>query len=107
MSTADQAPPAGYAGRAPRGVGHSAAVGPLGRIRRELGVEPGSAVAVEDSVTGATAAVAAGCRVLYIPSTDGQPDVAGAHTHSTLEGVDVAGLHALTSGSPVGAAVGQ
>ncbi|MBB5830569.1 nitrilase-related carbon-nitrogen hydrolase [Brachybacterium aquaticum] len=38
---ADQAPPAGYAGRAPRGVGHSAAVGPLGRIRRELGVEPG------------------------------------------------------------------
>ena len=73
----------------------------------ELGVEPGSAVAVEDSVTGATAAVAAGCRVLYIPSTDGQPDVAGAHTHSTLEGVDVAGLHALTSGSPVGAAVGQ
>ena len=73
----------------------------------ELGVRPGSAVAVEDSVTGATAAVAAGCRVLYIPSTDGQPDVAGAHTHSTLEGVDVAGLHALTSGSPVGAAVGQ
>lgn len=73
----------------------------------ELGVRPGSAVAVEDSVTGATAAVAAGCRVLYIPSTDGQPDVAGAHTHSTLAGVDVAGLHALTSGSPVGVAVGQ
>ncbi|AWH92081.1 HAD family hydrolase [Dietzia lutea] len=73
----------------------------------ELDVEPGSAVAVEDSVAGATAAVAAGCRVLYIPSTDGQPDVAGAHTHSTLEGVDVAALHALTSGSPLGAAVGQ
>lgn len=72
-----------------------------------LGVEPGSAVAVEDSVTGATAAVTAGCRVLYIPSTEGQPDVVGAHTHDTLEGVDTAGLHALTSGTPVGAAVGQ
>ena len=64
----------------------------------ELGVEPGSAVAVEDSVTGATAAVAAGCRVLYIPSTDGQPDVAGAQTNSTLFVVDVAVHHALTSG---------
>ena len=73
----------------------------------QLGVDPASAVAVEDSVTGATAAVAAGCRVLYIPSTDGQPDVAGAHTHGTLEGVDVAGLRALTSGTPVGAAVGE
>ncbi|MEJ6542480.1 NTP transferase domain-containing protein [Brachybacterium paraconglomeratum] len=38
---ADQSPPAGYAGRAPRGVGRSAAVGPLGRIRQELGLEPG------------------------------------------------------------------
>ncbi|MBB0989976.1 MULTISPECIES: HAD family hydrolase [Dietzia] len=72
-----------------------------------LGVEPGSAVAVEDSVTGATAAVAAGCRVLYIPSTDGQPGVVGAHTHDTLEGIDTAALHGLTSGTPVGAAMGQ
>ncbi|OFT66351.1 amidohydrolase, partial [Brachybacterium sp. HMSC06H03] len=38
---ADQSPPAGYAGRPPRGVGRSAAVGPLGRIRQELGLEPG------------------------------------------------------------------
>ena len=38
---ADQSPPAGYAGRAPRGIGRSAAVGPLGRIRQELGLEPG------------------------------------------------------------------
>lgn len=72
-----------------------------------LGVDPAEAVAVEDSVTGATAAVAAGCRVLYVPSTDGQPEVAGAHTHSTLAGVDTAALHALTSGTPVGAAVGE
>lgn len=73
----------------------------------ELGVDPSAAVAVEDSVTGATAAVAAGCRVLYVPSTAGQPDVAGAHTHPTLEGVGVAGLVALTSGTPLAAAVGQ
>ena len=38
---ADQSPPAGSAGRAPRGIGRSAAVGPLGRIRQELGLEPG------------------------------------------------------------------
>ena len=74
---------------------------------RQLGVEPGSAVAVEDSVAGAAAAVAAGCRVLYVPSTEGQPDVAGTHAHHTLAGVDVAGLAALTCGTPLGAAVGQ
>ena len=73
----------------------------------QLGVDPTAAVAVEDSVTGATAAVAAGCRVLYVPSTDGQPDVAGAHTYPSLLGVNTAGLHALTSGDPVGAAVGE
>ncbi|AWH95474.1 HAD family hydrolase [Dietzia psychralcaliphila] len=72
-----------------------------------LGVDATAAVAVEDSVTGATAAVAAGCRVLYVPSTDGQPDVVGAHTHPSLAGVNASGLVALTSGTPVGAAVGQ
>lgn len=73
----------------------------------ELGIDSFAAVAVEDSVTGATAAVAAGGRVLYVPSTAGQPDVVGAHTHPSLEGVDSAGLVALTSGRPVGAAVGE
>ena len=37
----DQAPPAGYTGRAARGIGHSAAVGPLGEVRQELGRTPG------------------------------------------------------------------
>lgn len=73
----------------------------------QLGVEPSATVAVEDSVTGARAAVAAGCRVLYIPSTDGQANVEGAHIHPSLEGVGVAGLATLTSGTPVGAAVGE
>lgn len=73
----------------------------------ELGVDATSAVAVEDSVTGATSAVAAGCRVLYVPSTEGQPHVIGAHTHPTLEDVDASALLALTSGTPVGAVVGE
>ena len=73
----------------------------------QLGLEPMRTVAVEDSVTGATSAVAAGCRVLYVPSTDGQPDVPGARTRSTLEGVDLATLYSLTSGTPAVAVVGE
>lgn len=38
---ADQAPPPDYTGAAPRGIGRSAAVGPLGAVRQELGREPG------------------------------------------------------------------
>ncbi|WP_193103462.1 nitrilase-related carbon-nitrogen hydrolase [Brachybacterium sp. FME24] len=38
---ADQAPPADYSGRAARGIGQSAVVGPLGQIGQELGREPG------------------------------------------------------------------
>ncbi|GAA4522909.1 NTP transferase domain-containing protein [Brachybacterium paraconglomeratum] len=38
---ADQAPPEDYTGKAARGIGRSAAVGPLGAIRQELGREPG------------------------------------------------------------------
>src|SRR5699024_1930144 len=38
---ADQAPPPAHRGRAPRGIGQSAVVGPLGQIRQELGREPG------------------------------------------------------------------
>ena len=38
---ADQAPPPEHRGRAPRGIGQSAVVGPLGQIRQELAREPG------------------------------------------------------------------
>lgn len=38
---ADQAPPPEHRGRAPRGVGHSAVIGPLGQVRQELGREEG------------------------------------------------------------------
>lgn len=38
---ADQAPPPDHRGRAPRGIGQSTVVGPLGQIRQELGRAPG------------------------------------------------------------------
>ncbi|MGP5671336.1 nitrilase-related carbon-nitrogen hydrolase [Brachybacterium alimentarium] len=38
---ADQAPPADYEGRAARGIGQSAVIGPLGQIRQKLGRAPG------------------------------------------------------------------
>ncbi|GAA1489116.1 nitrilase-related carbon-nitrogen hydrolase [Brachybacterium sacelli] len=38
---ADQAPPPEHRGRAPRGIGQSSVIGPLGQIRQELGREPG------------------------------------------------------------------
>lgn len=57
-----------------------------------LGRDPGQCVAVEDSVTGATSAASAGCRVLYVPSTPGQPDVPGTVRRESLSGLDLAGL---------------
>lgn len=60
-----------------------------------LSVAPSEAVAIEDSVTGASAAVAAGCRVLYVPSAPGQPDVDGATRAGTLVGVDLDVLASL------------
>ncbi|MFI9742077.1 HAD family hydrolase [Streptomyces sp. NPDC052494] len=42
-----------------------------------LGVEPARCVAVEDSPTGVASAVAAGCRVLAVPSTEPLADFAG------------------------------
>ena len=73
-----------------------------------LGVAPGESVAVEDSVTGASSAVAAGCRVLYVPSLAGQSDVPGAVRHEAgLEGLDPAGLDRLTAGAGAVAPVGE
>ena len=71
----------------------------------ELGCAPGRAVAIEDSVTGASSAVAAGCRVLYVPSGRDQPDVPGAVRHDTLVGVGPAELDRLTASEPAGGAV--
>lgn len=42
---ADQAPPPDYTGRAPRGIGESAVISPLGKVQAELGREEGMLVA--------------------------------------------------------------
>lgn len=45
LLAADQAPPADYTGKAARGIGQSAVVGPLGQIQQELGRAPGMLLA--------------------------------------------------------------
>lgn len=64
----------------------------------ELGHAPGDCVAIEDSNTGATSAVAAGCTVLcvphHVPILEGERRV----FVDTLSGLDAAGLARLVSG---------
>lgn len=72
-----------------------------------LGVAPATAVAIEDSVTGAISAVAAGCRVLQVPSVPGQGVVPAARVHETLVGVDAPQLDRLTAGLVSSAPVGE
>ncbi|MEZ5201926.1 MAG: HAD family phosphatase [Micropruina glycogenica] len=55
-----------------------------------LGVDPGGAIAVEDSRTGAAAARAAGLWVAMIPSGPSEPDDA----HAFLSSLDDPALHA-------------
>lgn len=63
----------------------------------ELGHAPGDCVAIEDSNTGATSAVAAGCTVLcvphHVPILEGERRV----FVDTLSGLDAAGLARLVS----------
>ena len=83
---------------------HSVAAGEAGRDKphpdpyvsaaRALGVDPRDCLAVEDTPTGAAAALAAGCRVLAVPTVPGI--AAGPRTLLTdsLEGVDLVSLGA-------------
>ncbi|WP_418062970.1 HAD family hydrolase [Pimelobacter simplex] len=60
-----------------------------------LGVEPGECVAVEDSPTGATSALAAGCRVLVVPNHVPVPPGPGLVFRDTLEELTPAELGRL------------
>ncbi|KAB2813401.1 HAD family phosphatase [Pimelobacter simplex] len=60
-----------------------------------LGVEPGECVAVEDSPTGATSALAAGCRVLVVPNHVPVPAAPGLVFRDTLEELTPAELGRL------------
>lgn len=60
-----------------------------------LGVAPGGCVAIEDSPTGVASAVAAGCRVVGVPSEVPLSDVDGCTVVDSLDRVDVAFLAGL------------
>ena len=69
---------------------------PYLRAVRELGLEPGDCLAIEDSNTGAKSAEAAGCTVLcvpnHVPILDGERRVFA----DTLAGLNAESLRALT-----------
>jgi HAD superfamily hydrolase (TIGR01509 family) len=69
-----------------------------------LGVPIGACVAIEDSVAGATSAIAAGCAVLAVPSEMDLPDSLGAATVSSLTGVGPDDLRKLAADYANGAA---
>ncbi|MEZ0363274.1 HAD family hydrolase [Mycobacterium sp. pUA109] len=74
---------------------------PYRRAAALLSVEPRCCLAIEDSVTGAAAADAAGCPVLVVPNQVAVPDGPRRHRVASLAGLDVADLrniHAQLTG---------
>lgn len=63
-----------------------------------LGVDPRDCVAIEDSVTGSTSALAAGCVVMAVPSEIDLSHVKGVTHVESLVSVDVAMLRQLVAG---------
>ncbi|HKN95844.1 MAG TPA: HAD family phosphatase [Pseudonocardiaceae bacterium] len=75
-----------------------------------LGVDPADCVAVEDSVTGVTSAVAAGCTVLVVPAEAPVPPGERRVLRDSLVGVDadlLAGLLAARGPAPAAGDTGQ
>ncbi len=68
---------------------------PYLRAARLLGVEAAQCLAIEDSVTGAQAAEAAGCPVLVVPNDVEVPDGPRRRHVSSLAGMDVETLAAI------------
>ncbi|GHF49498.1 MULTISPECIES: HAD family hydrolase [Streptomyces] len=60
-----------------------------------LGVDPARCAVVEDTLTGVTAAEAAGCRVVAVPSVAPIPPAAGRTVVGSLEEVDLPFLRRL------------
>jgi HAD superfamily hydrolase (TIGR01509 family) len=81
---------------------HSVAAGEAGRDKphpdpyasaaRALGVDPRHCLAVEDTPTGATSALAAGCRLLAVPTVPGIEPGPRTVLADSLEGVDPGSL---------------
>ena len=70
---------------------------PYEAAARTLGHEPADCLALEDSLTGVTSALAAGCRVIAIPHL-AVIDTPGVVVIPTLEGETVATLWARVTG---------
>jgi HAD superfamily hydrolase (TIGR01509 family) len=62
---------------------------PYRRAAELLGVPIGQCVAIEDSPTGMTSALASGAAVLAVPADLELPETDGVHLRASLEGVDL------------------
>lgn len=71
---------------------------PYASAAAALGVDPRDCVAIEDSITGATSALAAGCAVMAVPSEIDLSPLRGVTHVDSLMAVDVALLRQLVSG---------
>ncbi|OHV04158.1 HAD family hydrolase [Mycobacterium talmoniae] len=71
---------------------------PYRRAAALLALPPQRCLAIEDSVTGAAAADAAGCPVLVVPNQVEVPDGPRRHRVASLAGLDVADLRATHAG---------
>jgi len=69
-----------------------------------VGADPSRCVAIEDSITGATSAQAAGCHVLAVPHHVRVPSAPGRTVAPTLEGLRLSDLGSMLG--PVGASCG-
>jgi HAD superfamily hydrolase (TIGR01509 family) len=68
---------------------------PYLRAAALLSLDPSECLAIEDSVTGSTAAESAGCPVLVVPNDVEVPGSRRRREISSLAGLDVAGLRAI------------
>jgi HAD superfamily hydrolase (TIGR01509 family) len=68
---------------------------PYRQAMTALEVDPGSCVAIEDSLAGVTSALAAGAAVLGVPSLQPLPPAPGLTLRASLVGVGGAELHEL------------
>jgi HAD superfamily hydrolase (TIGR01509 family) len=70
---------------------------PYLKAAADLGVTPGSCIAIEDSPTGVASALRAGCRTLGVPHVVSLDETPGLTIVGTLEGVGVEELGTLVA----------
>jgi HAD superfamily hydrolase (TIGR01509 family) len=80
---------------------------PYLRAAQLLGVDPAECLAIEDSVTGASAAEAAGCPVLVVPNDVEVPEGPRRRHVASLAEVDVAALRSIHAQLSVADGVGS